>query len=366
MQKCIDGHVGIDEGIGVGRVLTEHINELRFDASVFSSECEAKVASGTFRVFDEIPSLKLVRYFWTDRFLSELLKASQVRRLSCDLLCLLTLDRRPLPSAALFKALIEKNDFVTTQKGQLLLARSLVIAGRGARELGNLILDIPGEQTKRDILRDLFLFQDPDSIHSDFRLIREQSAICLVDSPLCVNLRVKQPVPANCRELEQQIGDASDLEPAAALKFALLIGSHQTLYSCVASDNSGSLLSSLMSLGLFNPYLSIENVLAGYKFGFFKSVEFLDRDVGRLQNIDFPRLRALSTLFALSLVEQLERAPDSGIILRSFTDDTFALFGATEGAARLTLLVCDLQQTNPSRACDRRQIYVEIVKQSFR
>lgn len=360
--KCIDGSIVDADAIKLGQALASHYGHLYFDASIFSNECKTKIAQGLFQKFDEIASLQLVRYFWNDQFLAKLREASGQSGRSCNMACLLIIDRRPLPSESMFRALIGDASLLTTNEGRFLLARSLVIDKYVAGQLMGLVNAIPDGPSKRDVLLYFYLLQDPPFIRANFRQAAAQNDVCL--QSYCIEFPTR-PDAVNCQELEKEFRAMDGLEGAATLKFTLLRSDHKVLYSCIAGDAGTTLLSWLFELGMFSLNLDLTDVVEGYRYGSFKSFDFAERDIGLLQNIDFGKFRAISTTSAASLVHQLEQTSDSASFLRNFNTSVSFLFQGTESGARFQLLMCKFKNPTADQSCDRRQIYLEMIKQSY-
>jgi hypothetical protein len=278
-SKCINGNIDAEEALDFSSVLISRYNDLLFDASVFSEPCADKISRHLFTKLDEVGSLKLVQYFWTDRFIAALRAAPASATPTCDLSCLLVLDRRALPSNALFIALMKNQRPLAASDGPFLIARSLMTSDISIQGVELALAGLPNEGIRRQVLGNLFLMSDAVLVRQIFRLDLTSNSICL--GSRCLEL-ASRPTVSSCQELKAELEAPQDMEQALAVKFSLIKNSPPVMQSCTnlegtsgaAHQAGNALIKSLFEFGFFNAKIALTDVQGGRASGAFRDFRF--------------------------------------------------------------------------------------------
>ncbi|HSQ19456.1 MAG TPA: hypothetical protein VLR92_03690 [Blastocatellia bacterium] len=366
---CIDGIESAAEAQQVGLLLGQHFYDLRFDSSILSPHCADQIAASTFHVYDASISAKLVKFLWNSAALREFLKASSTAssQLTCDITCLLVMDRRPLPDLSLFHELAQNGSRPPTAKIEFLLARTLFTKETTSSEqISGLIGSVGEVFSKDDIVKNLFLLASAEFAKGTFR--RQGDQLCVGDR--CVDAP-DLDAGTDCARMTERFGAPRNLDEAIGLKAWMLGTGRNDVYTCAKiafgeplEKIQSGLARALFELSVFNPALNFVDVVTGFRSDLFKKDDFLDGDLLQLSRLDLSRVQSASWNFAEAIVEQLE--PQASIPvppnLRSLIDQTTS-------SARLNVLSCRREHpsaTDRNAICDRRQIYLSAINPIIR
>ena len=212
-KRCIDGTADEADAEAVGLTLGRRFAELRFDAGIFSDACADKILPHTFGTYDEVTSLKLVAFFWSDAFLGRLLEMSIAKPagLSCNLSCLLSLDRRLVPTLSLFAAVMRDRPGLSLPDNLFLPARTL-LTGRniGPERISALLGSVEDASVREDVIRVLYWLADPVFIRGTFQQSADPARVCVAEGCIAVAAGID---PANCADIDGAIAAARS--PAA-------------------------------------------------------------------------------------------------------------------------------------------------------
>jgi hypothetical protein len=317
--------------------------------------------------------LQLVRFFWTDAFLSRLLDVSISKpdRLSCNLSCLLSLDWRPVPTLSLFPDVVRDLPRLSLPDNIFLLASALRTAQNVAPERTSTLLDsIDDVSLRENAIRVLYMLGDVNFIRHTFRE-RSLDRMCVGEKCIAVGLAKN---PANCEEIDEALATAvsvGDFDGIVALKFWALNSGKDLLKDCVVTTLGEPLeqafpkiLAYTPALFIFEPSLDAGDVVDDFRAGVFKDFNFLDQDISELSNIEFSRLRMMSSVFARRIVDQLEVDPAAIATLASQGSD--GLIAYSSSGARFEFLICKHRDLSGGAACNREAIYLAAISELFR
>jgi hypothetical protein len=201
---------------------------LSFDSSIFSASCSARIAQHAFERYDEVSSLRLVSFFWTEPFLLRIYDVSKSdRRLDCGLDCLLLLDRRPLAGSALAEKLVSAIHEAPTVDYSFALARTMSNRKLAIEEIARFITS--AGHVSDAVLENLFLLDDSENVLATFQL--QPSQVCLVDR--CIKTEKISDLH-DCDALDHFWRSArGHLHRATALKLWLFTSGQELARSCV-------------------------------------------------------------------------------------------------------------------------------------
>jgi hypothetical protein len=373
-KHCIEGSASDREAEQVGLILGQRYYDLFFDPGILSEVCVNKIVPHAFVTYDEPTSLKLVLFFWNDAFLSRLYQVSlsNSEQLSCDLSCLLGLERRLLPSLSLFDELARDAARVPAPKNAFLLARSLFLEQRASPEQISKLLDkIEDSNLRNDVIRYLYLLASAENVRNTFEQTNDPPQICVMEK--CVEI-TKIEGASNCGDFNAKVVALKMLADMIALKSWVLNEGHNVVEDCVVEALHEPLekigetsISHVFELFVFDPGLQFTDVVADFKADVFRTFDFLNQDISRLSNLDLGKMQASSGSFARRVVPQLEMHPEAVSLFDDPAHDAVKnLLTLSSSGARFQLLLCKHNRSPNKAGCDRQEIYLEAMERSFR
>ncbi len=320
--------------------------DLRFDSGILSANCADQISASTFGYYDANTSMKLVSFLWNATALRRLLNISSTNpdQLTCDITCLLVMDRRPLPDFSLFHDLMRSGSRPSTATTEFLLARALFTKVKTS----------------------------PGQIAGTFR--RQGNQICVQDR--CVDVP-DIDAGTDCSHMTERFSSPRSVDEAIGLKAWMLGAGRSAVYDCInmafrepLEKIQNSFVRSVFDLSVFDPVLTFVDVVSAFRSGLLKNSDFLDENILQLTNLDLSNLQSVSWNFAEAILDQLEsEASRERLAQIPMLPNLKSLLEHGTSAARLTVLLCRQEHVSSSERgaiCDRRQIYLSAMNEITR
>jgi hypothetical protein len=364
-EKCLRGEVSEAEADSVAGSIVNSPLAPPFEANNLSLPCRERISRGLYNKYTEPDSHKLVRYVWDEIFLDRVLVASysERQRLTCDALCIFSQERKPFSNSKFFEKILRYTPSVQRTEIAFLLARSMVQNPPLNRErIAAALSLIPDDELRLRVVQSLLILGSPELIRSVAEVNSQRGAVCI--SSICTPMR-RAPLPDDCHEILNILARTSEPSTAINIKIRAITDKTQIFENCVDNElRAGNIAqfaftSAVFELRLFNEFLSLPDIVNGFRAGVFRSFSFLHQDIARIENISFPNLTAISEDFAGHLVDQLEIEPAFLISLESATATRFSnMVSYFPAAARLQVLFCMRDITSGSN-CELKRIVHE-------
>jgi hypothetical protein len=367
-ERCIDGTASSEDAFEVGKILGERFYDLRFDSSILSTSCVDQINVSLFGKYDDNLSLKLASFFWDTASLRSLLaKSRTASHLTCDITCLLAMDRRPLSDFSLFHDLVSGELRHSTASIEFLLARSLITkAGGTPGQIDELIGSVGGNISKEQIIKNLFVLASVEFAKTLFEFKRNQ--LCLLDR--CIDV-ADVNLGDDCGKMTKSFLAPRDLDDAIGLKTWMMGGGRRAVYACTDAALRGpvgeiqsSLLRGEFDLSAFDPALNLIDVVSAFRSGVFVKTDFLDEDILTLQNLNLTKVQSASWNFVEEIVSQMENEQRKKSQPLLVSANAKALFSQTTSSSRLAVVLCRSEHASSNSdgsACEARKIYMSAI-----
>jgi hypothetical protein len=369
-DHCVNGDATLAEAERVGQAIAKRVYRLSFDSSIFSADCAEQISRFLFSTYDENASLRLVRFFWSDPLLDRLraVSFSAPDKLQCNFVCLLALDRRPLPTDLMFQRVLRGTSSLDRSSQTFLLARTLFVDHKmSARDIGRSLRLTTKQELRAEIVKFLYVLGSSTFIKSVFD--DRGGTTCIAG--ICIDIGTVDRI-ADCNSLNAKIISEKNLDGIVALKHWALTNGEETVQRCLEGALHHwqdpvffSRAQLIFGLCFFNPEMEFNDVVNGFVHHVFKKFDFLNSDISRLSNVDLSRIGG-SWTFIRRLVAQMPRNPNSLAFLASDKGAVNrSLILGSDSGARLQLLLCRYRSAGGRFKCDRRSIYLEAMSQSI-